>query len=350
MALMGIDSTGSSRRSRGACVLLALCLASGVGRLSASEPFPGELPASFIGDAPIEGGVASRAVLELHEGNAYVFRNSTRQESTEVTTNYDDIGLWKVVLADTGRQLVLRGGREAPIVFRIDGPEIVTPLDPAGEPWRVAGEIIRLQRTAEFRAIEPQLFLSGMYTYMADAGVFTECLTGWRLPVAMEEDNVALEHAYLEARARPGEFVRVSLEGRIVLRAGPDGSEPRRTLVPVRLAHAWPGRTCEDPGTAESDRPPLPEPSASAVQKLVYVAAERAPCTGVAPMLCLQVRDSPDQPWRLHYGEIIGFTPEPGVEYRLRILEDTVENPPADGSSKRWFLDLVVEQRDVGRP
>lgn len=46
-------------------------------------------------------------------------------------------------------------------------------------------------------------------------------------------------------------------------------------------------------------------------------------------MLCLQVRDSPDQPWRLQYGEIIGFTPEPGVEYRMRILEDTVENPPA---------------------
>ena len=67
-------------------------------------------------------------------------------------------------------------------------------------------------------------------------------------------------------------------------------------------------------------------------------------------MLCLQVRDSPDQPWRLQYGEIIGFTPEPGVEYRMRILEETGENPPADGSSKRWFLHLVVEQRDVGRP
>jgi len=90
-----------------------------------------------------------------------------------------------------------------------------------------------------------------------------------------------------------------------------------------------------------------PMPSAFAVQKFIYVAAERAPCVGVAPMQCLQVRDTPEQPWRLHYGEIIGFTHEPGIEYRLRIFEDDVPNPPADASSKRWFLDLVVEQRVV---
>lgn len=89
----------------------------------------------------------------------------------------------------------------------------------------------------------------------------------------------------------------------------------------------------------------MPMPGPNAVRKFVYIAADRAPCTGVAPMMCLQVRDTPDAPWRLHYGEIVGFTHEPGVEYRLRILEDTVARPPADGSSKRWFLDLVIEQR-----
>lgn len=90
-----------------------------------------------------------------------------------------------------------------------------------------------------------------------------------------------------------------------------------------------------------------PVPSAAAVQRFIDVAADRAPCVGVAPMQCLQVRDGPEEPWRLFYGEIIGFTHESGVEYRLRILEDDVPNPPADGSAKRWFLDLVVEQRVV---
>jgi heat shock protein HslJ len=90
-------------------------------------------------------------------------------------------------------------------------------------------------------------------------------------------------------------------------------------------------------------------PSAAAVQKFVHVASERKPCTGEGRMECLQIRENPTDPWQLFHGEIIGFTHEPGIEYRLRILEDQVANPPAGASSKRWFLDLVVEQKVVKR-
>ncbi|MCD4501595.1 META and DUF4377 domain-containing protein [Chromobacterium vaccinii] len=84
--------------------------------------------------------------------------------------------------------------------------------------------------------------------------------------------------------------------------------------------------------------------------KFIYVAAERKACTGVAPMQCLQVRADKSKPWELHYGEIEGFRPEPGVAYRLRIKEVKVDNPPADASSIRWILDLVVEQEVVRKP
>ncbi|WP_196782536.1 DUF4377 domain-containing protein [Chromobacterium paludis] len=84
--------------------------------------------------------------------------------------------------------------------------------------------------------------------------------------------------------------------------------------------------------------------------KFIYVAAERKPCSGVAPMQCLQVRADKNQPWQLHYGEIEGFQPEPGVAYRLRIKEVKVDNPPADASSIRWILDMVVEQEVVNKP
>ncbi len=90
-----------------------------------------------------------------------------------------------------------------------------------------------------------------------------------------------------------------------------------------------------------------PMPSANAVVKFIYVASTRVPCTGVATTECLQVRESTGEPWRAFHGEIIGFTPERGIEYRLRVLEDPVPNPPADASSKRWYLDLVVEQKVV---
>lgn len=91
------------------------------------------------------------------------------------------------------------------------------------------------------------------------------------------------------------------------------------------------------------------KPAADAPRRFIHVAAETRPCTGVAPMTCLQVRDKESDPWQLHYGGIAGFEPQPGIEYRLRIIEEKVENPPADASSIRWTLDQVIEQRVVKR-
>ncbi|MEQ6292595.1 META and DUF4377 domain-containing protein [Vogesella sp. GCM10023246] len=89
------------------------------------------------------------------------------------------------------------------------------------------------------------------------------------------------------------------------------------------------------------------EDLSAAPTRLIYVAAERQPCSGVARMMCLQVRSDKNQPWQLHYGEIEGFRPQPGVAYRLRIKEVKVPNPPADAPSLRWVLDMVVEQQLV---
>ena len=49
----------------------------------------------------------------------------------------------------------------------------------------------------------------------------------------------------------------------------------------------------------------------NASTRLIYVAPERKTCTGVGKMQCLQVRDSANDNWQLHYGEIEGFSPEP---------------------------------------
>lgn len=80
------------------------------------------------------------------------------------------------------------------------------------------------------------------------------------------------------------------------------------------------------------------------VEKTLFVAPERKPCTGVGPMQCLQVRESVDRPWQYFYSEIEGFTHEPGYAYELRVREEKVANPPADGSSLRWQLLEVVSK------
>ncbi|MFD4356334.1 DUF4377 domain-containing protein [Nocardia sp. NPDC058518] len=76
----------------------------------------------------------------------------------------------------------------------------------------------------------------------------------------------------------------------------------------------------------------------------MFVAAEQVDCQGVAPMRCMQVRYSPDEPWQLFYDGITGFTYEPGYTYELLVRVDPVQNPPADHSSLRYDL-IQVEAK-----
>jgi hypothetical protein len=92
-----------------------------------------------------------------------------------------------------------------------------------------------------------------------------------------------------------------------------------------------------------------PLPSKDAKTKFIYVAAFTKDCMGVGPMTCLQVRDSKDQPWTLHYSGIVGFEHVPGIEYRLRIKEDRIAHPAADSSAVVWHLDAIVEQSVIDR-
>ena len=414
------------------------------------EPFPGTLPASFSGDLPCADCPGIRHIVELHPDNVFVYRMTYLGRGEDGKgRSIDDIGRWTI--SDDGRVLTLHGDREARALFAVTDGRALRKLDLEGREIESSLNY-DLVRAARFEPIEAQRLMRGMYSYMADAGLFSECSTGWRLPVAMEADNVTLERGYRAAQRAPGEPVLVTLEGRIAMRPPMEGAGLQRSLVPVRFVKALPGETCQEAGggtpmnslsgtgwrlvsatpgvpapgdvsritlkfsdtrlsassgcntgtgayTVEADRlvapmfattrkaclgpleqwepaffrvlsskptiardgdslvlgsaegemrfRSMPVPSAAAVQKFIYVAAQRAPCTGVAGTSCLQIRERETDPWRLHHGEIVGFTHQPGIEYRLRILEDEVRNPSSDASSTRWFLDLVVEQRVV---
>ena len=85
-------------------------------------------------------------------------------------------------------------------------------------------------------------------------------------------------------------------------------------------------------------------PPAEGRERIVQVAGQRVPCTGVAPMLCLQIRSQPGAAWEAHYGDLEGFDWQVGVEYVIRVREFAVANPPADGSALRWVLEEVLER------
>lgn len=87
------------------------------------------------------------------------------------------------------------------------------------------------------------------------------------------------------------------------------------------------------------------------------VAAQTKPCTsGAARTECLQVREvrydadgrkTVVGDWQNFHGSIDGFEFQPGVRHVLRLKRYAVKNPPADGSSAAYVLDLMVETEQV---
>lgn len=73
-------------------------------------------------------------------------------------------------------------------------------------------------------------------------------------------------------------------------------------------------------------------------EKTFIVGPQTADCTGVAPMKCLQVKETQSGSWTNFYTNIEGFTYEPGYEYVLKVKTEKIENPPMDGSSIKYTL------------
>lgn len=73
-------------------------------------------------------------------------------------------------------------------------------------------------------------------------------------------------------------------------------------------------------------------------EKTLIIGPKTADCTGVVPMKCLQVKENVNGNWTNLYTNIEGFTYEPGYEYVLKVKEEKIKNPPADGSSIQYSL------------
>ena len=86
--------------------------------------------------------------------------------------------------------------------------------------------------------------LRGLFQYLADAPLFTDCRTGQSYPVAMEDGYVGLERAYLAARARPGEPMLATLRGRFLSRPAVDRRSPAETLVVETFTDLQPATDC----------------------------------------------------------------------------------------------------------
>ena len=88
-------------------------------------------------------------------------------------------------------------------------------------------------------------------------------------------------------------------------------------------------------------------PISGEIEKTIYVGPEIIPCEGEAPQMCLQVKENPLDEYTYFYDQIEGFNFEAGYEYVIRISEETIDSPPAGGSSIRWVLLEVISKTSV---
>ncbi len=109
-------------------------------------------------------------------------------------------------------------------------------------------DLVLRRADAQARADNPPSpRMRGTYTYMADAGWFTDCLSARRLAVAQEGDNAALERAYARTRSSSDSPVLATVHGRVENRVNMEGPE-RPTLIVERFVSLEP-QGCSAPGS-----------------------------------------------------------------------------------------------------
>jgi heat shock protein HslJ len=82
--------------------------------------------------------------------------------------------------------------------------------------------------------------------------------------------------------------------------------------------------------------------------KNLYVGPAMADGTGVGPMTCLMVKDTPDGKYGLFYSPIAGFDYVPGFEYVLEVKVTELDPVPADASKYEYTLMNMVFKAPAG--
>lgn len=128
------------------------------------------------------------------------------------------------------------------------------------------------------------------------------------------------------------------------------GGSERATPEPAGEEVPTVAPVAETPAEAPAEAPAAteaPAPAAAAEELTLLVGPNLEPCVGVAPQLCLLVRQSPDEEYRYFYDTIAGFTFEQGYEYELLVSRERRANVPADASAFTYTLIEEVSKTPV---
>ncbi len=201
------------------------------------------LPASFTGTLPCADCPGITYHLDLWPDQTYQMRRVYLwTDDWRDGDQGGELGYW---YADPrGNRIILNGASEMPLYWEVKGTDRLRKMDMQGNP--IESEL-NYDLTSDGNLTQTDLegvFLLGEMTYMADAAMFRECITGRSYPIAQEGDQHALTDAYLAEADGPGEPLMVHVEGSLVMRPAMEGPD-RRSLVVDRFIQTRPSVGCE---------------------------------------------------------------------------------------------------------
>ncbi|MBB4206852.1 META domain-containing protein [Roseinatronobacter bogoriensis] len=196
------------------------------------------LPATFSGTLPCADCPGIEYHLDIWDGQqGYALRRSYLERDLVI----DEVGRWHV---DPARNaLILEGTGNARSEWQITPNQEIRLLDQEGQP--IESDLPYTLVSGPLAPTDLRLTVTGLMTYFADAALFTECLTGQRFPIAMEEDYLALERAYLAAEIVPGAPLLAHLDAEISMRPQMEGAD-RMTVTVTQFHHITPDAGCPD--------------------------------------------------------------------------------------------------------
>ena len=202
-------------------------------------PLP--LPSIYTAEIPCDGCPPTKVFLTLRPDSLYFLRISSTSAETGAEEVKAEIGAWKYVAA--GRTILLATYDNIARTLLITPESNLRVVKVSGGiiPPDVNYDLVRDDANPGYNDV---VHVQGMYSYTADAGRFTECLSGAEFPVADEAENAGLERAYMNTPHGQGDPLLINLDARLISRPKVGGLGYEEAVVPVHFVDIKPGVDC----------------------------------------------------------------------------------------------------------
>lgn len=195
---------------------------------------------SYRGVLPCADCSGIETTLFLEKDGTWMMNE--RYQDGKGDSEFASWGTW----ARTADRLVLTDTQGEKRYFRPKGEDIEM-LDREGHP--ITSQLDYTLKATDATLPATPMPMRGMYFYMADAAVFTECATGKRVNV---QNNAQLERAYAQAKGEATAPVLLEVKGHFALTANEDTGAPEKTLVTDGNGTFLAGKRCNDDASRPS--------------------------------------------------------------------------------------------------